>query len=50
MGDERIALLPLTVDANLAGMQVTLPEVRRYLLDANITIKVEQVILYASPD
>jgi hypothetical protein len=49
VGDERNALLMLTVEADLGGGKVTLPAARLYLLDENSKIKAEQVIFYAAP-
>ena len=48
VGDERNALLTLTVEADLGGRKVTLPTARLYLLDDDEKIKVEQVIFYAA--
>ena len=48
VGDERNALLTLTVEADLGGRKVTLPAARLYLLDDDEKIKVEQVIFYAA--
>jgi SnoaL-like domain len=48
VGDERNALLMLTVEAELGAGKVTLPAARLYLLDENDKIKVEQVIFYAA--
>ena len=50
VGDERNALLMLTVEADLGAGKATLPGARLYLLDENNTIKAEQVIFYAAPD
>jgi hypothetical protein len=50
VGDERNALLMLTVEADLGGGKVTLPAARLYLLDENDKIKAEQVIFYAAQD
>jgi hypothetical protein len=50
VGDERNALLMLTVEAELGGARVTLPAARLYLLDDNSQITAEQVIFYASPE
>jgi SnoaL-like domain len=49
IGDERNALLMLTVEADLGGARVTLPAARLYLLDEDDKIKVEQVVFYAAP-
>jgi len=50
VGDERNALLMLTVEADLGAGKATLPRARLYLLDENNKIKAEQVIFYAAPD
>ncbi len=50
IGDERNALLMLTVEADLGAGKATLPAARLYLLDENGKIKTEQVIFYAAPD
>jgi hypothetical protein len=47
-GDERNALLMLTVDADFGAGKATLPGARLYLLDENNKIKAEQVIFYAA--
>ena len=47
-GDERNALLMLTVEADLPVGRMTLPGARLYLLDETGKIKVEQVIFYAA--
>jgi SnoaL-like domain len=49
VGDERNALLMLTVEADFGAGKVTLPAARLYLLDENAKIKVEQVVFYADP-
>jgi hypothetical protein len=49
VGDERNALLMLTVEADLGAGKATLPAARLYLLDENGKIKSEQVIFYAAP-
>jgi hypothetical protein len=49
-GDERNALLMLTVEANLGGGKVILPAARMYLLDDDNKIKAEQVIFFAVPE
>jgi hypothetical protein len=49
LGDERNALLMLTVEADLGGGKVTLPAARLYLLDEADEIKVEQVV-FLVPD
>jgi SnoaL-like domain len=50
IGDERNALLMLTVEADFGGGKVTLPAARLYLLDEDDKINVEQVIFYAASD
>ena len=50
VGDERNALLMLTVEADLGGRRATLPTARLYLLDDNGKIKNEQVVFYAAQD
>jgi len=47
-GDDRNALLMLTVQADLGAAKVTLPGARLYLLDGNNKIKTEHVIFYAA--
>jgi hypothetical protein len=47
-GDERNALLMLTVEADFGGGKAILPGARLYLLDENNKIKTEQVIFYAA--
>ena len=47
-GDERNALLMLTVEAYLPVGRMTLPGARLYLLDEAGNIKAEQVIFYAA--
>jgi len=47
-GDERNALLMLTVEADLGGGKVELPAARLYLLDDDGKIQSEQVIFYAA--
>jgi hypothetical protein len=47
-GDDRNALLMLTVEADFGAGQATLPGARLYLLDENNKIKTEQVIFYAA--
>ena len=49
-GDERNALLMLTVQADFGAGKVTLPGARLYLLDENDKIKTEHVIFYAAQD
>jgi hypothetical protein len=46
-GDERNALLTLTVEADLGGARMILPGARLYLLDDDGKIKAEQVIFFA---
>jgi hypothetical protein len=48
IGDDRNALLMLTVEADFDAGQVTLPAARLYLLDEDDKIKVEQVVFYAA--
>jgi len=48
VGDERNALLMLSVEADLPVGRMTLPAARLYLLDEAGKIKAEQVIFYAS--
>jgi len=48
VGDERNALLMLTVEADLSVGRMTLPAARLYLLDEAGKIKAEQVIFYAA--
>jgi hypothetical protein len=48
IGDERNALLMLTVEADFGGGKVTLPAARLYLLDEDDKIKAEQVVFYAA--
>ncbi len=50
VGDQRNALLLLTVEADFGAGKVTLPAARLYLLDENNKIKTEQVIFYAAQD
>jgi hypothetical protein len=47
VGDDRNALLLLTVEANLDGKKVTLPASRLYLLDEDNKIQTEQVVFFA---
>ncbi len=47
-GDERNALLMLTVEADFGAGPATLPGARLYLLDENNKIKTEHVIFYAA--
>ena len=48
-GDERNALLMLTVEADFGGGKMILPAARLYLLDDDSKIKSEQVIFFGSP-
>jgi len=48
IGDERNALIALTVEADFGGGPVTLPGARLYLLDDTSKIKTEHVIFYAA--
>jgi hypothetical protein len=48
VGDERNALLMLSVEADLPVGRMTLPAARLYLLDEAGKIKSEQVIFYAA--
>ena len=50
IGDERNALLMLTVEADFGAGKATLPAARLYLLDENKKIKTEQVVFYAAQD
>jgi hypothetical protein len=50
VGDERNALLMMTVEADLGGQRATLPGARLYLLDDDGKIKAEQVVFYAAQD
>jgi len=50
VGDERTALLMLTVEADFGAGKATLPGARLYLIDVNNKIKTEQVIFYAAQD
>ena len=50
VGDDRNALLLLTVQADLGGGKVTLPAARLYLLDEHGKIANEQVVFYAGSD
>ena len=47
-GDDRNALIMLTVDADLGAGTVTLPGSRLYLLDEDGKIKSEHVVFYAA--
>ena len=49
-GDERNALLMLTVEADFGAGKATLPGARLYLIDENNKIKAEQVIFYAAEE
>jgi hypothetical protein len=49
-GDERNALLMLTVEADFGGGKVTVPAARLYLLDDDNKIKAEQVVFCAASD
>jgi hypothetical protein len=49
-GDERNALLMLTVEADFGGGTMILPVARLYLLDDDRKIKAEQVIFFAVPE
>jgi hypothetical protein len=48
-GDERNALLMLTVEADFGGGKMILPGARMYLIDDDSKIKAEQVIFFAAP-
>jgi hypothetical protein len=48
VGDDRNALLMMTVEADLGGGRATLPAARLYLLDDDSKIKAEQVVFYAA--
>jgi hypothetical protein len=48
-GDDRNALLMLTVRADFGGGTMILPTARLYLLDDDRKIKSEQVIFFGSP-
>ncbi|MGH3029427.1 MAG: hypothetical protein ACRDNE_01425 [Gaiellaceae bacterium] len=50
VGDERIALLMLTVEADFGGGKVTLPAAWLYLFDEEDKIKAEQVVFFAAPN
>ena len=50
VGDERNALLMLTVEADFGAGKATLPGARLYLLDEDGKIKTEQVLFYAAQD
>ena len=48
VGDERNALLMLTVEVDFGAGKTTLPGARLYLLDDNQKIKKEHVVFYAA--
>jgi hypothetical protein len=50
VGDERNALLMLTVEVDFGAGKVTLPGARLYLLDEHNKIKTEHVIFYPAQD
>jgi SnoaL-like domain len=50
IGDERNALLLLTVEADFGGGKVTLPAARLYLLDGNDKITAEQIVFFVVPN
>jgi len=50
VGDERNALLTLTVEADFGAGKGTLPGARLYELDENGKIKTEHVIFYAAQE
>jgi hypothetical protein len=49
-GDDRNALVMLTVEADFGGGKMLLPGARLYLLDDDSKIKSEQVIFFATPE
>lgn len=49
-GDDRNALLMVTVEADFGGGKMILPAARLYLLDDDDKIKSEQVIFFGSPE
>jgi hypothetical protein len=49
VGDERNALLMLTVEADFGGGKVALPAARLYLFDDEDKIKAEQIVFFAAP-
>jgi hypothetical protein len=49
-GDDRNALLMLTVEADFGDGKMILPAARMYLLDDDRKIKAEQVIFFAVPE
>jgi SnoaL-like domain len=50
VGDERNALLMLTVEADFGRGKMTLPAARLYRLDEEDRIKAEQIVFFAVPD
>jgi hypothetical protein len=50
VGDQRNALLMLTVEVDFGAGKATLPGARLYLLDETNKIKTEHVIFYAAQD
>jgi SnoaL-like domain len=50
VGDQRNALLMLTVEVDFGAGKATLPGARLYLLDEHDKIKTEHVIFYAAQD
>jgi SnoaL-like domain len=50
IGDERNALLMLTVEADFGAGPVTLPAARLYLLDEEDKIEAEQVVFFTAPN
>jgi hypothetical protein len=50
VGDERNALLMLTVEADFGAGPVTLPAARLYLLDEEDKIKAEQIAFFTAPN
>jgi hypothetical protein len=49
VGDERNALLMLTVEADFGAGPVTLPAARLYLLDEEDKIQAEQIVFFTAP-
>jgi len=49
VGDERNALIMVTVEADFGGGKLTLPGARLYLLDENDKINDEHVVFYTVP-
>jgi hypothetical protein len=49
VGDDRNALVMLTVEADFGTGKVTLPGARLYLLDDDNRIQAEQVVFFATP-